>query len=138
MLHSGKELPTYIKLVLKPVLVTGKFKQASLIFAGKDRKAPLKIAPTNCLYYKHVTVVNDDSSVISKWSFKLIDDPRVVIYNHHRFILQATTNIELALNDSKIQILWLIFPRRKSIVRLSWGLKKGKKVVSINFNLCQL
>ncbi len=42
------------------------------------------------LYYKHVTIVNDDSSVVSKWSFKLIDDRRVVIYNHKRFIVQAT------------------------------------------------
>ncbi len=36
----------------------------------------------NCgLYYKHVTIVNDDSSAVSKWSFKLIDDPRVIIYD---------------------------------------------------------
>ncbi len=42
------------------------------------------------LYYKHVTIVNDDSSIVSKWSFKLIDDPRVIIYDHHRFIIQAT------------------------------------------------
>ncbi len=43
------------------------------------------------LYYKHVTIVNDDSSVIiSKWSFKLIDNPRVVIYDRNRFIIQAT------------------------------------------------
>jgi len=43
------------------------------------------------LYYKHVTSVNDDSSVVSKWSFKLIDDPRVIIYDCHRFIIQATS-----------------------------------------------
>ncbi len=42
------------------------------------------------LYYKHLTIVNNDSSVISKWNFKLIDNPRVVIYDHHRFIIQAT------------------------------------------------
>ncbi len=42
------------------------------------------------LYYEHMTIVNDDSSVISKWSFKLIDDPIVVIYERHRFIIQAT------------------------------------------------
>ncbi len=41
-------------------------------------------------YYKHVTIVNDDSSVINKWSFKLIDDPRVVTYDRHKFIIQAT------------------------------------------------
>jgi hypothetical protein len=41
-------------------------------------------------YYKHVTIVNDDSSIISKWSFKLSDDPRVVIYDCHWFKIQAT------------------------------------------------
>jgi len=41
-------------------------------------------------YYKHVMIVNDDYSVISKWSFKLIDDHRVIIYDCHRFIIQAT------------------------------------------------
>ncbi len=34
-------------------------------------------------YYKHVMIVNDDSSIISKWSIKFIDDPSVVIYNRH-------------------------------------------------------
>jgi hypothetical protein len=42
------------------------------------------------LYYKHMTIVNDNSSVISKWSSKLIDDARGVIYDHHMFIIQAT------------------------------------------------
>ena len=43
-----------------------------------------------CLYYKHVTIVNDDSSIIIKLSFKLIDDPRVIIYDRKRFTIQAT------------------------------------------------
>jgi len=30
------------------------------------------------------------TSVISKWSFKLIDDPRVIIYHPNRLIIQAT------------------------------------------------
>ncbi len=42
------------------------------------------------LYYKHKTIVNDDSSIVSERSFKLIDDPRVIIYDRHRFIIQAT------------------------------------------------
>ncbi len=37
-----------------------------------------------------MTIVNDDSSVVSKWSFKLIDNPKVVIYDHHRFVTQGT------------------------------------------------
>ncbi len=45
---------------------------------------------TSGLCYKHVTIVNDDSSIIHKWSLKFIDDASVVIYNHNRFIIQAT------------------------------------------------
>jgi len=61
------------------------------------------------LYYKHVTIVNDNSSIVSKWSFKLIDDPRVIIYDHHRFIIQATDVIvkkissSLALSTNKLE-----------------------------------
>ncbi len=39
------------------------------------------------LYYKHIIIVNDDSSVIIKWSSKLIDAARGVIYDHHMFIV---------------------------------------------------
>jgi len=42
------------------------------------------------LYYKHVTIVNDDSSIINKFEASLSDDARVVIYNHHMFIVQAS------------------------------------------------
>jgi hypothetical protein len=42
------------------------------------------------LYYKHVTIVNEGSGVVSKGSFKLIDDPRVFIYDRRRFMIQAT------------------------------------------------
>jgi hypothetical protein len=42
------------------------------------------------LYYKHVTIVNDESRVISNWSLKLIDDAWVVNYDHNMFIIQAT------------------------------------------------
>ncbi len=54
------------------------------------------IAPkgTICgLYNKHVLVVIDNSSVISKWSFKLIDDPRVIIYDGNMFIIRAIEGI---------------------------------------------
>ncbi len=35
-------------------------------------------------------IVNDDASIIIKWSFKLIDAARGVIYDPHMFIVQAT------------------------------------------------
>jgi hypothetical protein len=42
------------------------------------------------LYCKLSTIVNDDSSIINKFEASLTDAARVVIYNHHRFIVQAT------------------------------------------------
>jgi hypothetical protein len=37
-----------------------------------------------------MTIVNDNSRVINKLEASLTDDARVVIYNHHMFIVQAT------------------------------------------------
>jgi hypothetical protein len=37
-----------------------------------------------------MTIVNDDSSVINKLETSLTDDGRVVIYDRHVFIVQAT------------------------------------------------
>ncbi len=34
---------------------------------------------TSGLYYKHITIVNDDSSVVNKWWVSLTDDTTVVI-----------------------------------------------------------
>ncbi len=42
------------------------------------------------LYYKHMMIVNDDSSIISKWSSKFIDDYGVIIYDRKMFTIQAT------------------------------------------------
>ncbi len=41
------------------------------------------------LYYKHLMIIYDDSSVVSKRSSKLIDDAGVVIYDSNMFIIQA-------------------------------------------------
>ncbi len=45
---------------------------------------------TCSLYYKPITIVNDDSSIINKLEASLTDDARVIIYDHHMFIVQAT------------------------------------------------
>jgi hypothetical protein len=37
-----------------------------------------------------MTIVNDDSRVVNKLEASLIDDARVVIYDCHIFIVQAT------------------------------------------------
>jgi hypothetical protein len=42
------------------------------------------------LYYKQITIVNDDSNIINKLETSLTDDARVIIYNCHMFIVQAT------------------------------------------------
>jgi hypothetical protein len=44
---------------------------------------------TSGLYYKFITNINDDSSVVNELEFSLIDDARVVIYDHYMFIVQA-------------------------------------------------
>jgi hypothetical protein len=38
-----------------------------------------------------MTIVNDDSSVINKLGASLTDDTRVIIYDCHMFIVQATS-----------------------------------------------
>ena len=45
---------------------------------------------TSGLYYKTITIVNDDSRFINKLETSLNDDARVVIYDRHMFIVQAT------------------------------------------------
>ncbi len=50
------------------------------------------------LYYKHTTIANDNSSVVIKWSSKLIDAARGVIYDRHLFIVQATDCLKKYFN----------------------------------------
>jgi hypothetical protein len=54
------------------------------------------------LYYKPITIINDDSSVIDKLETSLIENARVVIYIHHMFIAQATgvCNLIMCINIS--------------------------------------
>ncbi len=42
------------------------------------------------LYYKPITIINDEPSIINKLETSLIDNARVVIYDRHMFIVQAT------------------------------------------------
>jgi hypothetical protein len=51
----------------------------------------LDIESESCgLYYKPMTIINDDSRVINKHEASLSDNARVVIYDCHMFIVQAT------------------------------------------------
>jgi len=51
---------------------------------------PSMFPETSGLYYKHTTIVNYTSSVINKLEALLTDDARVIIYDRHVFIVQAT------------------------------------------------
>jgi hypothetical protein len=42
------------------------------------------------MYYKPITIVNDNSSIINKLETSLTDDTRVIIYDHYMFKAQAT------------------------------------------------
>ena len=53
------------------------------------------------LYYIHITIVNDASSIVNKFGTSLTDDARVIIYDPHMFIVQAT--------DAHFNILQCLF-----------------------------
>ncbi len=42
------------------------------------------------MYYKPITIINDDYSIINLLETSLIDDARVIIYDLYMFIVQAT------------------------------------------------
>jgi hypothetical protein len=48
-----------------------------------------------------MTIVYDDSRVVNKLEASLTDDTRVIIYDHHIFIVQAT---DLGENESKTHL----------------------------------
>ncbi len=86
--------------------------------------------------------INDDSSIINKWSLKLIDNPRVVIYDRHMFIVQATegeifyacrtsmTHVS-APKSLKVVVITNIFFSSK------WNIFLELRHVSLRNNKCQ-
>ncbi len=42
------------------------------------------------MYYKHITIINDDSSIVYKLETSLNDNAKVIIYDRHTFIVQDT------------------------------------------------
>ena len=62
---------------------------------------------TSGLFYKHMTIINENSRVVNKLEASITDNPRVIIYNRHRFIIQAIVhqrhiNQPLRLSDMTI------------------------------------
>jgi hypothetical protein len=49
-------------------------------------------------------IVNDDSRVVNELEASLTDDARVIIYNRHMFIVQAT--VVWGINILIVIILW--------------------------------
>jgi len=58
-------------------------------FADGTAEKPQTLV-TSSLYYKPITIVNDNSSIVNKLETSHIDDARVIIYNFHMFKVQAT------------------------------------------------
>ncbi len=55
------------------------------------RNELLSNMPESCgLYYKHITIIYDNSSVVNKFEVSLTDHAGLVIYDHHMFVVQAT------------------------------------------------
>ena len=42
------------------------------------------------LYYKPIAIINDNTSIVNMLETSLSDDDRVIIYDHHMIIVQAT------------------------------------------------
>ncbi len=81
-------------------LISGEFCGASsfsrvvfCVFCREGMSAVSAYFITSGLYYKHMVIVNDDSSIMSEQSFYLIDDARGVIYDRCMFIIQATGDL---------------------------------------------
>jgi len=51
-------------------------------------------------------LVNDDSKVVNKLEASLTDDARVVIYNCHMFIVQATSFTYFCIFLLKLHLHW--------------------------------
>ncbi len=63
------------------------------------------------LYYKPITIINDDSRVVDKLETSLTDDTTVIIYDHYMFIVQATGSEKLLLSQkigSKLAVKLLV------------------------------
>jgi hypothetical protein len=84
------------------VKVTGRGEHSSLLLyynngtvcfknvINVERQHLLLLTDICALYHKHFTIVNDYSSIINKFGASFADAARVIIYNRHMFIVQAT------------------------------------------------
>jgi hypothetical protein len=64
-------------------------KKKMILVKGRIDSKLIITRPVACII-KHITSVNDDSSVVNKFEASLTGEARVVIYNRHMFKVQAT------------------------------------------------
>jgi hypothetical protein len=64
--------------------------QATVLQIYFDRHVMIVMSDTCGLYYKPMTIINEDSRIITKLETSLTDDARVIIYDSQMFIVQAT------------------------------------------------
>ncbi len=74
------------------------FKHLSSFSHTISDKEKVLYIDTSGLYYKHIRILNYDSSMVNKFGASLTDDARVVIYDRHMFIVQATSYL-IGLKD---------------------------------------
>ncbi len=81
----------------------------------------LVVELTSGLYYKPMTIVNDDSRVVHKLEASLSDDARDVIYDHHMFIIQATAR------TFSISAIWIFESHLENVLALRafWRVDKA-------------
>ncbi len=78
------------------------------------------LSQTSGLYYKHITIVNDDSNFTNKWRHSLVwrsSDARVVIYDCNLFIIQATvfySNLRLGKYETRLKVSSTSIQTKKS------------------------
>ncbi len=84
------------------------------------------------LYYKPMTIINEDSRVVNKLKTSLTDEARVVIYDRHIFIVQATDCFPEKSNNSNF-IRLSNLDTFVSCVYFVWRLLVGRQLADRHF-----
>jgi hypothetical protein len=87
------------------------------------------------LYYKPIMIIKDDSGVINKLETSLIDNARVIIYNCHMFIIQATACSVFAHYQRLLFNVFLLQPLT-ALTRQTRQARQYELLISIIFLRC--
>ncbi len=90
LLNVGVYLISYF-WTYDPHIKNTNFNEMSMVWnLSFSTYAPCLMVSSVACTIKHMTIINDESSIVSKWSSKLIDDARVIIYDCYMVIIQVT------------------------------------------------